>query len=126
LREKAGGDAVLVGSVCGRCGHKAYPATTFCTKCLSKDQSEYELSKDGVLYTYTVTRVPVGNFPVPHPFGYIMAPESEARVTAPLFIEDEAMYRIGARVRMEISEYWEEEDRVVVGPKYRIVRGEAE
>jgi uncharacterized OB-fold protein len=126
LRERPDGDIALVGSVCKACGHRAYPATSFCSKCLSKDQSEYELFRDGFLYSYTITRVPVGSFPVPHPFGYIMVPESGARVTAPLFIEEEALYRVGAKVRMEIAAYWEEEDKVVIGPKYRIVKEDAE
>jgi uncharacterized OB-fold protein len=53
---------------------------------------------------------------------FISVPESEARVTAPLFMEDEADFKVGAKVKMEFAPYWEEEDQVVIGPKYRIVK----
>jgi uncharacterized OB-fold protein len=122
VKEKPDGQIVLTGSVCAVCGHHAYPAVSFCPVCLSTDQKEYELGDEGTLYSFTVTRVPVAQYPVPHPIGYIQIPQSEARVTAPLFIEDEPYYKVGARVRMEIAEYWEDDEKVVVGPKYRIVR----
>ena len=39
-----------------------------------------------------------------------------------MFLEDEADFKIGAKVRMEFATYWEEEDKVVLGPKYRIIK----
>jgi uncharacterized OB-fold protein len=114
----------LYGSVCKKCGHISYPATSFCTSCLSKDQELYDLSEEGEIYSYTITRVhpPYGHFPIPHPIAYISIPKSKARVTAPLFPEDEPEYKIGAKVKMEFATYWEEEDKVVIGPKYRIIK----
>lgn len=123
-KEKPDGDIVLIGSECAKCGHRAYPATTFCGKCLSKEQNEYELEKQGEIYSYTITRVqpPYGHYPVPHPIARISIPESRARVTAPLFMEDEPDFKVGAKVKMEIAEYWEEDDKIVIGPKFRIIK----
>lgn len=117
------GQMHLYGSVCKKCGHRSYPASTFCSKCLSPDQDSYDIAEDGEIYSYTVTRVkpPYGNFPTPHPVAFISVPESEARVTAPLFIEQEEQFKVGAKVKMEFATYWEEEDQIVIGPKYRIV-----
>lgn len=112
----------LFGSICKDCGHKSYPATSFCACCLSKDQAHYDLAEEGEIYSYTITRVrpPYGHFPTPHPVAYISIPESEARVTAPLFMEQEAEFKVGAKVKMEFGVYWEEDDKIVIGPKYRI------
>lgn len=123
-RKDENGRYHLYGSLCKVCGHKSYPASSFCTACLSKEQESYDLQEEGEIYSYTITRMrpPYGHFPVPHPLGFIDIPESGARVTAPLFLEDEADFKIGAKVRMEFATYWEEEDKVVIGPKYRIIK----
>jgi uncharacterized OB-fold protein len=123
-RQDPDGSYHLFGSVCKKCGRRSYPATTFCPDCLNPDQDTYDLSENGEIYTYTITRVrpPYGHFPTPHPVAFISVPESEARVTAPLFMEDEADFKVGAKVKMEFAPYWEEEDQVVIGPKYRIVK----
>lgn len=123
-RQDENGKYHLFGSVCKKCGNRSYPATSFCSACLSKEQERYDLAEEGEIYSYTITRVrpPYGHFPTPHPLAYISIPESKARVTAPLFLEDEADYKIGAKVKMEFAQYWEEEDQIVIGPKYRIIR----
>lgn len=123
-RTDENGNYRLYGSVCRACGHKSYPATSFCACCLSREQDRYDLAEEGEIYSYTITRVkpPYGNFPKPHPVAYISVPESEARVTAPLFMEQEAQFKVGAKVKMEFAPYWEEEDKIVIGPKYRIVK----
>lgn len=123
-RQDENGHYHLYGSICKKCGHKSYPASSFCTSCLSQEQEIYDLKEEGEIYSYTITRVqpPYGHFPVPHPIAYISIPESEARVTAPLFMEDEGHFQIGAKIKMEFSVYWEEEDQIVIGPKYRIVQ----
>lgn len=123
-RQDENGQYHIFGSVCKKCGHRSYPATSFCTACLNKEQDTYDLAEEGELYSYTITRVkpPYGHFPVPHPVAYISIPESEARVTAPLFLDEQDDYKIGAKVKMEFSQYWEEGDQIVIGPKYHIVK----
>lgn len=125
-RQDEDGHYHLYGSICKVCGHKSYPATSFCGKCLNPDQEEYDLADTGEIYSYTITRTrpPYGHFPKPHPLCWVSIPESEARVTAPLFIEEEANYKVGAKVKMEFATYWEEEDKIVIGPKYHILKEE--
>ena len=123
-KQREDGSYYLYGSVCPKCGHKSYPASGFCTKCLCEEQEEYEIADTGTVYSYTITRTkpPYGNFPKPHPICWVSIPESEARVTAPLFIEEEADYKVGATAKMEFATYWEDEDKIVIGPKYHIVK----
>jgi len=51
-----------------------FPKADFCTQCLNKELEEMPLSKRGTLYSYTITRVPVGRYPIPHPIGMVNAP----------------------------------------------------
>ena len=123
-KQREDGTYALYGSVCPKCGYRSYPATSFCRKCLNPEQEQYELAEEGTVYSYTVTRTkpPYGNFPKPHPIVWVSIPESEARVTAPLFIEEEELYKVGAKARMEFATYWEDENEIVIGPKYHIVK----
>ena len=110
---------VLVGNKCAECGRAFFPKIDFCTKCLSKDLDEMVLSKRGTLYSYTITRVPVGKFPIPHAVGMITLPE-EVRLTAPLVIGDED-FKVGSEMEMVISTLWEEDDRDIIGYKFKAV-----
>ena len=53
-----GTDGVLMGAVCGSCGECFVGSPEFCANCGSGDMQEKELSKEGVLSTYTVIYVP--------------------------------------------------------------------
>jgi uncharacterized OB-fold protein len=110
---------VLVGNKCTACDTAFFPKADFCTKCLSKELDELVLSKRGTLYSYTITRVPVGRYPIPHAVGMITLPE-KVRLTAPLIMGEDD-FKIGAEMEMEICTLWEEEDRDVIGYKFRAV-----
>ena len=110
---------VLVGNKCAECGRAFFPKADFCTNCLSKELEEIVLSKKGTLYSYTITRVPVGKFPIPHAVGMISLPE-EVRLTTPLVIGDED-FKVGAEMEMIIDTLWTEEDHDVVGYKFKAV-----
>ena len=118
FKETADG-VVLVGNRCPECDRAFFPKADFCTKCLSKELEEIVLSKRGTLYSYTITRVPVGRYPIPHAVGMITLPE-KVRLTAPLVIGEED-FKIGAEMEMEIWTLWEEKDHDIVGYKFRAV-----
>ena len=120
IKEKPNG-AALVGNRCKKCGSVFFPKADFCNHCMGADMEEAELSRRGILYSYTVTRVPVGKFPVPHAVGMITLPQDKVRIVAPLVLEEE--YKVGSEVEMEIAPLWEEEERVVMGYKFRVVKG---
>ena len=111
---------VLVGNKCNACGKAFFPKIEFCTKCLNKELEEIVLSKRGTLYSYTITRVPVGKFPIPHAVGMITLPE-EVRLTAPLVIGDDEEFKIGSEMEMEITTLWTEGDCDVIGYKFKAV-----
>lgn len=110
---------VLVGNKCTSCGTRFFPKADFCNQCLNKEMEELILSKRGTLYSYTITRVPVGRYPIPHAIGMITLPE-KVRITAPLIMGEED-FKIGAEMEMEITTLWTEEDRDVIGYKFKAV-----
>jgi uncharacterized OB-fold protein len=110
---------VLVGNKCPKCGGAFFPKAEFCTRCLNRELEEMVLSKRGKLYSYTITRVPVAKYPVPHAIGMITLPE-KVRITAPLVMGDRD-FKIGDEMEMEITTLWSEVDRDVMGYKFKAV-----
>lgn len=110
---------VLVGNRCPQCGEAFFPKAEFCTRCLNKELEEMPLSKRGTLYSFTITRVPVGRYPIPHAVGMITLPE-KVRLTAPLII-GEKDFKIGEEMEMVIGTLWTEEDHDVIGYKFKAV-----
>ena len=93
-----GGLPQLVGSECSRCGHKAFPLAKVCTNCLSEDLVSVPLSREGVLYSYTVVHAAPKGWAVPYAIGYVDLPE-DVRVFSHLAgpIDD---LRMDAKVRL--------------------------
>ena len=81
---------------------------------------EVELSKRGILYSFTVTRVPVEKFPVPHALGIVTLPE-KVKLTTPLVMDD-SRYKIGAEMEMVIDTLWTEGDKNIIGYKFKQVK----
>lgn len=118
FREGAEG-AALIGCRCVKCGKVFFPKTDFCSSCLGSEFEEKLLSREGVIYSYTVTRVPVAKFPVPHAIGMISIPEDSVRVVAPLVYDENRQFSIGDKVELVADTLWEDEN-TVVGYKFRL------
>lgn len=79
----------LQGSQCQRCGEVAFGVTQSCQNCASNQMQVIPLSRDGVLWTYTVIRSrPPGDYKGPTPFvpfgeGLVELPEG-IRIKSPL------------------------------------------
>jgi len=112
-------EVVLVGNKCCRCGYISFPKASLCVKCLGEEMEEVELSKKGVLYSYTITRVPVGKFAVPHAIGIVSLPE-KVRLTCPLVMGEED-FKIGSEMEMVITTLWTEGEKNIIGYKFKSV-----
>jgi uncharacterized protein len=110
---------VLVGNKCTACGTVFFPKADFCTSCLNETMEEAVLSKRGTLYTYTITRVPLGKFPIPHAIGFITLPE-KVRIFSPL-IMGEKEFQVGDTMEMVITTLWTEPDKNIIGYKFKTV-----
>lgn len=121
FRERQDGPHLL-GSRCKGCGKVFFPRTVFCNECLGGDFEEKELSNKGELYSYTITRVPVAKYPVPHAIGMISIPEDRVRIVAPLMYDESTEYHVGDELEMVVGTLWED-DEIVLGYKFRHKEG---
>jgi len=99
----------LLGSGCPDCGVVVYPAGTACPRC-GHDLSPRELSREGVLWTWTVQRFAPKSPPYqppsrgfqPFAIGYVELPEG-VRVEAVIEVDDLESLRIGMPLRIAAS-----------------------
>ncbi|HYM95698.1 MAG TPA: Zn-ribbon domain-containing OB-fold protein [Candidatus Sulfotelmatobacter sp.] len=74
----------LFGSRCAACGNTTFPAQRFCPACGSTaEQATVPLSKQGVVYSFTIVRQAPGGFTVPYVLAYVDLPE-QVRVMSQL------------------------------------------
>jgi len=107
----------LVANKCTSCGKIAFPKTDYCLHCFNKEMKEVELSRKGKLYSYTISYYPVSKFKPPHAMGLIDLPEG-IRILAPLVMSDGG-FKVGAEMEMVIDTVWTEDDKEVIGYKFR-------
>ncbi|NCB74341.1 MAG: hypothetical protein EOM51_06340 [Clostridia bacterium] len=117
------GGPYLIGGKCKRCGAASFPKREFCAHCLSTEIEELPLSSTGILYSFTTTYRAVAKFKAPHSLGYIDLPEG-VRVLSPLIPSQDKDFQIGDKMKLVITELWEEEDISVVGYKFELEEGE--
>jgi uncharacterized OB-fold protein len=72
-----GRGGVLLGMRCSQCGVVVFGPATFCQSCSSRHLEGVELATDGLLYSYTIVRVPPAGWPGPVPYvlGEVELPE---------------------------------------------------
>jgi len=110
----------LLGSRCKSCGKIYFPKAQFCFNCFNKDMEEVGLSRRGKLYAYTIGRMASTHFHPPYAIGLVDLPEG-VRVFAPLKTTEGKSYRIGMDMEVVIEELWQEDDRQIIGYKFKPV-----
>ncbi|SMC81798.1 Zn-ribbon domain-containing OB-fold protein [Papillibacter cinnamivorans] len=116
--EEADGRLVQTGKRCRDCGKTAYPAMERCPFCASENTEKAALSKVGTVFSYSVTRVPVGSFKPPIILAYVDLPEG-TRVFGQIHA-DEKQVRAGMKVEVETGALWTEKDGTEVAGYYYV------
>ncbi len=119
FREEAAG-GLLLGSKCASCGQIYFPKAEFCFDCFGKKMEEVSLSRRGKLYSYTFGHLPASHFQPPYAVGLVDMPEG-VRVFAPLKTAEEKPFEIGMEMEVVIEELWQENDKRVIGYKFKPV-----
>lgn len=115
--EKEGDTLVQIGFRCDHCGKTSFPVSELCPFCSFEKGVKTRLSNEGTLFSYSITRVPVGPYKPPIIAGYIDLPEG-VRVFGKIQADIEVV-RTGMRLRMETGVLWTEKDGTeVVGYYY--------
>ena len=108
----------LIGNRCTSCGQIYFPKADFCFNCLSKAMEEAPLSRRGKLYSYTIGHMPSTRFSPPFFAGMVDLPEG-VRIFAPLKLTDGQTVRIGMDMEVVIEALFEENDKHVIGYKFK-------
>jgi len=110
----------LLGNKCKSCGQLFFPKVRFCFYCLNKSMEEVILSRRGKLYSYTIAHMPSTHFQPPYAVGFVDLPEG-VRVFAPLKMTGDKAFKIGMDMEVVIEELWREDDKQVIGYKFKPV-----
>ncbi|MCX5834830.1 MAG: OB-fold domain-containing protein [Deltaproteobacteria bacterium] len=102
------GKFVQMGNKCRDCGKTSYPAVELCPFCSSENKEKVPLSTVGTLFSFSVTRVPVGPYKPPIIGGYIDLPEG-TRVFGQIHANVEDV-KTGMKVKVETGIIWTEKD----------------
>jgi len=102
------GRLVQMGNKCRDCGKTSYPAVELCPFCSSENKDKVPLSTVGTLFSFSVTRVPVGPFKPPIIGGYIDLPEG-TRLFGQIHAKVEEV-KTGMKVKVETGVIWTEKD----------------
>jgi len=107
LDEKEG-KLVQMGNRCRDCGKTSYPVMELCPFCSSEHLEKTPLSTVGTLFSFSVTRVPVGPFKPPIIGGYIDLPEG-TRVFGQIRAKVEDV-KTGMKMKVKTGVLWTEKD----------------
>lgn len=120
LFQEKDGRWALTGSRCRQCRKISFPPSGLCVNCLSEEMEPAEISSEGSLYSYTITRRPVGNWKPPFAIGLVSLPQQELRIMAPLVMDGDEDFHIGEKLEMILDKYWDEADgSEIYGYKFR-------
>ena len=107
--EEKDGRLVQMGNKCKDCGKTSFPAVERCPFCASGNTEKVPLSTEGIVFSFSITRVPVGRFKPPIIGAYIDLPEG-TRLYGQIHA-DENVVKVGMKVRAETGVLWTETDK---------------
>ena len=68
ITNDAGTEGTLIGFRCRDCGVSVFGPATFCQSCTSFEVESVDLGSQGILYSYTIVRIPPAGWPGPVPY----------------------------------------------------------
>ncbi len=123
LTNPEGTTGSLLGLRCRDCGIYIFGAALFCQGCSSDNLESVELSRRGVLYSYTIVRAPPAGWPGPVPYvlGEVELPEGP-HVLAEVIGSPESYLKIGLAVELSLQRVLAgASDRARIVYKWRLV-----
>jgi uncharacterized OB-fold protein len=116
--EEKDGALVQMGYKCDACGKTSFPVFELCPFCSFGKGKKLPLSTIGTLFSFSITRVPVGPYKPPIIAGYIDLPEG-TRIFGQIHANIEDV-KTGMQVKMETGVIWTENDGTEVMGYYYV------
>ena len=107
LTEKDG-KYVQMGQHCKTCGRTTFPVTELCMNCSSDKIEKVQIATEGTVYSWSVTRVPVGGYKPPFIGAYIDLTDG-VRIFAQVKTDPDTM-KTGMKVKVETGVIYTEKD----------------
>ena len=100
-----GSAGTLLGMRCLDCSVYVFGLAVFCQACTSSKLEPADLSRSGVLYSYTIVRVPPSGWPgdVPYVLGEVELPEGPHVLAEVIGVEEQDL-QIGMDVDLALQE----------------------
>ena len=94
----------LVGFRCQDCGASVFGAAIFCQSCTSTDLEPVDLGSKGILYSFTIVRIPPAGWPGPVPYvlGQVELPQGPQVLAEVIDCKHEDL-KIGMAVEMVLQ-----------------------
>ena len=68
IADEAGAQGTLIGFRCRECGVSVFGPATFCQSCTSFELEAVDLGREGILFSFTIVRIPPAGWPGPVPY----------------------------------------------------------
>ena len=94
----------LIGFRCNECGASVFGPAIFCQKCTSTDLKPVDLGVKGILFSFTIVRIPPAGWsgPVPYVLGQVELPQGPQVLAEVIDCEHEDL-NIGMAVEMVLQ-----------------------
>ncbi len=97
-------EGTLIGFRCKECGASVFGPAIFCQSCTSTDLEPVDLGSKGILYSFTIVRIPPAGWPGPVPYvlGQVELPQGPQVLAEVTDCEHDGL-KIGMAVEMTIQ-----------------------
>ena len=104
LTNEAATEGTLIGFRCKQCDTTVFGPAVFCQSCTSRDVEPVELGTKGILYSYTIVRIPPAGWPgdIPYVLGQVELPQGP-QVLAEVIDCEHGDLKIGMDVVMTLQ-----------------------
>lgn len=110
--------AALLASRCNICDQVFFPKRQRCLDCPNQDMEPMLLRGTCNLYTFTIVYMPTEHYDPPYAIGWVEFPEG-VRVFGQIKDWERQPLKIGMNMELVIDTLWEEEDKEIIGYKFR-------
>lgn len=112
----------LEAGKCKKCGKVFFPPRLICDSCESREFESVNLGREGTLITYTIIRVPPGQFSDQAPYAVgIVELDGGVRITTQIIDCDFDEIKIGKKVKVEFRKISSEGEAGIICYGYKCV-----
>jgi len=116
------GKPYLIGSKCKKCNYVAFPRKVVCPACISNgSMEEIELSRSGIIDTFSILHVAAPGFSVPYAVARINLPDGPMVFSMMNLPQSGRSFEVGDKVELVVGRIREDEKGdEIIGYKFQL------